>query len=118
MYIDKDKKRRRASLTLFSRYSVVATACRKALAAINCFACGRIERNLTFLTTVSADSVEHLAGCFSCVFAGIPAGLASLGFILETLLCIELLLACCENKIVSAVLALENLVLVHSLVLT
>ena len=87
--------------------------CCEALAAIyRSVACG-LERNFSFLTAVSANCCEHFSLLAISIFSLVAASLASLGFILETLFCIELLFTCCEYEIFSAFLALQCLVFVH-----
>jgi hypothetical protein len=87
--------------------------CCKAFAAVYRSVAVGLERNLGSLAAVSANSFKHLSGSLTCILASIATGLASLGLILEALFSIEFLLACSENEIVSAVLALQCDVLIH-----
>ena len=98
---------------MFGQRLVAATASCVALAAVYRLAIGRIEGNLALLTAISANSVKHLSATTSSVLSDVAACLASLGLVLEALLCIELLLACGEDEVISAFLALQSLVLVH-----
>ena len=97
---------------MLGRRLAVTASC-IALAAVYRLAIGRIEGNLALLTAISANGVEHLSATAGSVLSDVAAGLASLGLVLEALLCVELLLACGEDKISSAFLALQSLVLVH-----
>ncbi len=86
---------------------------RIALAAINGSIVLRLEGYAGFLSAVCANSGKELSLRLSCVLSCVAASLASLGLVLEASLCIELLLACCEGELLSAVLTLQNLVFVH-----
>jgi hypothetical protein len=92
---------------LLSLESCIAGAAVYGLVAIG------LERNLCNATAVSANGFKHLSLGSSVVLSCIAARLASLGLILEALFSIEFLLACSENEIVSAVLALQCDVLIH-----
>jgi hypothetical protein len=59
-----------------------------------------------------AGSFEHFA-LTAAGFTKIAARFATLGLILEALLCIEFLFACSESKFLSAVLTNECFVLIH-----
>ena len=72
-----------------------------------------LERNFCFAAAVCANSSEEFLSCLTGILSCITAGLASLRLVLESALCIELLLACGENEIVSAVFTLKSLVFVH-----
>ena len=77
-----------------------------------------LEGNLASLAASCADSIEHLtltavAAC-AAVLAGVTAGLAALGLILEAARCVELLLTSSPNKFLTAVLADQSLVFKHS----
>ncbi len=76
----------------------------KALAAINCSAFLGLERNLSLTAAGSTGSCIHnsfsSAGILSCV----TASLASLGLVYKAFLCVEFLLACGEDKFISAFL--------------
>ena len=73
---------------------------------------------MCFAATVCTHGGVHFTIRPDCIFASNTAVLASLGFIDETFLSIELLLTGCEYKFVSTVLATEDLVFVHSVYLT
>jgi hypothetical protein len=116
IYLKKQKKMRGFTAHLFcllQEGELVASSDSKALAAIYSLTLGGVERNLAFLTAVCTNSREHLSCALCTVLAGITACLASLGLVLEALLCIEFLLTGGEHEIVAAILALECLVLVH-----
>ena len=89
----------------------------KALAAVNGTILTGLERNLTFLAAGCANCVIHLAlasvaaGCL----AGVAAGLATKRLVGETLFSIELLLSGSEGELLSAILADQNLVVVHEI---
>ena len=101
------------SLSVKYNYILLFLHCCKALAAVNRSVAIGLERNFSFLTAVSANSCKHLTGSFTCILAKVAAGLASLGLVLEAFLCVELLLACSEDELLSAIFALKGLVLVH-----
>ncbi len=85
----------------------------KAIAAVYRSVTVGLERNFSFPSALVAYCCEHFSGFACCILACIAASLASLGLILESLLCVKFLLACCEYEIVAAFLALKGLVLVH-----
>ena len=85
----------------------------KAFAAVNSLAFGRIEGHFAFFAAFSANSVEHFSCSLDCVLASIAAGLASLGFVLEALFCVEFLFTCSEHEILATILALQCFVLIH-----
>ena len=74
-----------------------------------------LEGNLSFLTALSANRGKHVS---FLTFAGrvlslVAACLASLGFGLEALFCVEFLFACGEYEFVASILAYQCLVLIH-----
>ena len=80
----------------------------EAVAAINRTIVFRLERNLRFLSAFRADHREHLA-LFAVVTAAatlVAAITAASRLVLEALLRVKLLLACAEDEIFAAVLAL------------
>jgi hypothetical protein len=77
----------------------------KALAAIDRTIRLRLKRNLCLATASSADSGEILPGTAGSSLTGVTAGLAALRLVLETALCIELLLTGGEHKLVAALFA-------------
>ena len=84
----------------------------EAVAAINRAIILRLERDLRLLSAVRADHREHLA-LFAVVTGAatlVAAIAAASRLILAAFLCIKPLLACAENKILAAVLALQRLV--------
>ena len=85
----------------------------KALAAVDSLAVGGLEGHLAFLATVRTDGGEHFSGSLLRVLSCGTAILASLGLVLKALRCVELLLTGGEHEIVSAIFALQCLVLVH-----
>ena len=101
-----NKKRRPRSRTSLFFCLVLLSSLRKALAAVHSLAFGRIEGHFRFLTTLSANGSEHFSCTSGTILPCITAGLASLGLILEALLCIEFLLACGKDKVIAAIFAL------------
>ena len=85
----------------------------EALAAVYRSVAGGLERNLSFLAASSANGGEHLTLSLACALACVTACLASLGLVLEALLCVEFLLACGEYELVAALFARQCLVLKH-----
>ena len=78
-----------------------------------------LEGNLASLAASCADSIEHLTvaavvAATDAVLAGVTAGLAALGLVLEAARSVELLLAGSPNKFLTAVLADQSLVFEHS----
>ncbi len=73
-----------------------------------------LEGNLCFLATLCASGCKELSGSLACVLSCVAAGLASLGLILETAFCVELLLTCGENEFCAAILTNQSLVFVHA----
>jgi hypothetical protein len=63
-----------------------------------------LERNLSLASTSRANSRKILAGAAGSSLAGITAGFAALGLILEASLCIELLLAGSKHELLAAFL--------------
>ncbi len=84
-----------------------------ALAAVNRSVVAGLERNLSFLTASCTGSGEELSLGLSGVLSCVAASLASLGLILEALLCIEFLLAGSKDKFFAAVLTDDFFVLIH-----
>jgi len=76
-----------------------------------------LEGNLAGSSALSADSVEHFAGCSLRTAArsltGIAAGLAALRFIGETFFGVESLLISSEYELGTAIFASDNFVVVH-----
>ena len=64
-----------------------------------------LEGNLSLTTAGSAGGSEELTGATGGVLAGVTAGLAALGLVLEAALSVELLLAGGENEFVAALFA-------------
>ena len=86
-------------------YSALATHLGKALAAVDRTVRLRLKRNLGLAATGSADSGEVLAGTTGSGLAGIAAGLAALGLVLETALSVELLLTGGEHELLATLFA-------------
>ena len=93
----------------------------EAIAALNRSVSGWLEWNLTGLTTVCADCVEHLARCsVAGTAAGVAltsstAGFASLRFIRKTFLGEKLLFVDSEDEFCSAIFAGDGLVVVRQI---
>ena len=77
----------------------------KAFAAVNGTVGLGFKRNSCFLAASYTGSGEEFTGSASGILASVTAGLAALGFILETLFCIKLLFTGGENKIIATFLA-------------
>lgn len=92
----------------------------EAIAAIDRAVVARLERNLAVFSACGADSVKHLtvrttSAAVRVVLACITAGLATLGLVIETLFCVELLLSGGECELLSTVLAYDSFVLEHEI---
>ena len=68
---------------------------------------------LSLAAAGGAGSGEVLTGAAGGVLAGVTAGLAALGLVLEAALRVELLLTGGENELVAALFAYQGLVFVH-----
>jgi len=90
----------------------------EALAAVNRTVGLRLEGNLSLTAAGSAGSGEELAGTAGSGLAGVTAGLAALGLVLEATLSVELLLAGGEHELIAAFLAYQSLVFVHCVTLS
>ena len=86
-------------------YSALAAHLGKALATVDRTVRLRLKRNLGLAATGSADSGEVLAGTTGSGLAGIAAGLAALGLVLETALSVELLLTGGEHELLATLFA-------------
>jgi hypothetical protein len=97
----------------------------KALSAVDRLVAARLERHFGRTSAAAACRTEHLAlttaveartapsAAAFCGFAGGSAVRASAGFVLETLLSVELLLAGSERELLSAVDASDKLIGIH-----
>jgi hypothetical protein len=74
------------------------------------------ERNLGGCTALRAYRIVHFTLAVALILSGIAAVPAAYGFVLETLLRIEFLLAGCEDERCSAVLAYQFFVLEHDII--
>ena len=77
----------------------------KALAAVNRAIRLGFEGNLCLAAACCAGRSEELAGTTGCVLACVAAGLAALGLVLESALCVEFLLTGGKNKLIAALFA-------------
>ena len=77
----------------------------EALAAVHRTVGLGLEGNLRLTAATSAGSSEELTGATGVVLAGITAGLAALGLVLEAALCVELLLTGGEHELIAALFA-------------
>ena len=77
----------------------------EALAAIHRAVRLGLEGNLGLATASGANSGEVLTGAAGGVLAGVTAGLAALGLVLEAALSIELLLTGGEHELLAALFA-------------
>ena len=64
-----------------------------------------LKGNLCLAAAGCTNCGKELAGSTGCILACVTAGLAALGLILETALCIELLLTCGEHELLTTFLA-------------
>jgi hypothetical protein len=84
----------------------------EALAAINGPVIAGVERNLCFAAAVSAGSDKGFLAS-GCAFLRIAARFTALWLVHEAFLGVELLFACRENEVCSAILALKGFVVEH-----
>ena len=101
---------------LLIRSEPVLTLRFEAVAAVHRTISAGLERNLGFASAAVADYGVHLPGSAAVAvlgLAGVAAGFAPAGLILEALFGVEFLFAGRENKFVSAVTAGQSLVFVH-----
>ena len=77
----------------------------EALAAVDGTIGLGLKRNLCLAAAGSAGSGKELAGTTGGVLARVAADFAALGLILETALCIKLLLSCGKNELVTTLFA-------------
>ena len=85
----------------------------EAIAAVNRAIRLGLEGNLGFLATGGAGGGEELTGATGSLLAGVTAGLAALGLILEAALSVKLLLTGGEDKLCAALFANQFLVFEH-----
>jgi hypothetical protein len=74
-------------------------------AAVNGTIALGLEGHLGLAAALSADSGEVLTGTAGSVLASVAAGLAALGLVLETALCVELLLTGGEHELFATLFA-------------
>ena len=98
---------------MFRLKSALLTHLGEAVAAIDRTVRLGLEGHLGLAAAGSADSGEVLTGATGRVLAGVTAGLAALGLVLEAALGIELLLTGGKGKLVDALFADQDLVSVH-----
>lgn len=79
----------------------------EALAAVNGSVVTGLEGNLSLAAAACAYSCEHFT-LSSAVLLSVTASLASLRLVCKAVLSVELLFACCEYEICTAVLALQR----------
>ena len=91
--------------TFLSGESGLLSHLSKALAAVDGTVGLGLKGNLGLAAAGSASGSEELPGTAGSVLAGITAGLAALGLILEAALCVELLLTGGENELFTALFA-------------
>jgi hypothetical protein len=87
----------------------------EALAAVNGTIRLGIEGDLRLTAAASASGSEILPRTTGSGLTSVSAGLAALGLVLETALCIELLLTGSEHEFLAALFAYKRLVFVHVL---
>ena len=92
----------------------LSAASSKALAAVYRTIFLRLKRNLSGLSAFRADSVKHLTrGTGTAGLAGLTAGLATGGLVLESFFGIEFLFTSGENELSATVFAYQRFVFVH-----
>ena len=91
------------SVLLFSHLS-------EAIAAVDRSVGLGLKGNPSFAAASGANGRKILAGAAGSVFAGIAAGFAALGLILETALCVKLLFTDGKYKFLTALFAHQCLV--------
>ena len=89
-------------------------SCFEARAAINGSVAGGLECKLSLAAALRAGSDKVLALASLSVLL-VAASLAALRLILEALFSVELLLTCCEYKLLAAISASEGYVLIDNL---
>ena len=87
----------------------------KTVAAIDGAVALRLKGDAGFPAAVGAGGGKELSGATGRVLAGVTAGLAALRLVLETALCLKLLLASGEHELVATFLAYKCLVFKHDL---
>ena len=90
-------------------------SCLEARAAINGSVAGGLECKLSLAAALRAGSDKVLALASLCVLLLVAASLAALRLVLEALFSVELLLARCEYKFLSAISACEGYVFINDL---
>ena len=98
---------------MFSIQLAVGTHLSEALAAENGTVGLGLEGHLGLAAAACAGSGEELTGAAGSVLAGVTAGLAALGLVLEAALCVESLLAGGEHELIAAFLTSQSLIFVH-----
>jgi len=92
---------------------LAGTHFREALAAIHGPVGLGLKGNARFSAAGRAGSGEEFTGAAGRVLAGVTAGLAALGLVLEAALCVKLLLTGGEHEFIAAFLANQGFVFVH-----
>ena len=87
----------------------------EARAAVNGSVAGRLECELSLATALRAGSDKVLTLASLCVLLLVAASFAALRLVLEALFSVELLLARCEYKFLSAISACEGYVFINDL---
>ena len=85
--------------------SAFSTHLGEALAAIDRAVSLRLKGHLGLAAAGGTHSGEVLAGATGSGLAGIAAGLAALGLILEAALCVKFLLTCGEHELLTTFFA-------------
>ena len=89
------------------------TSCFEAFTAVNGSVTGGLESKLCLAAALRAGCDEILTLTSLCVLLFVTASLAALRLILEALFSVELLLARCEYKFLSAISACEGYVFIN-----
>jgi hypothetical protein len=94
---------------------VISILSPEAVAAINRLVIPRLKRYLAGLPAFGTDSVEHLTvtAPLRVAFPCIAAWFAALGLVCKAFFCMKFLIPGGKSEVLSAILADEDLVVVH-----
>jgi len=95
------------------RSDLAGTHLGEALAAVNRAIALGLERNTSLTAAGGAGGGKEFPGTTGRILAGVTAGLAALGLILEASLRVELLLTGSKHELLSTFLAYKGLVFEH-----
>ena len=93
---------------------LTVSSCLEAIAAIYWTVVLRLEWNLSLLTALSTSYSEHLALLTLATLTGTTALIAAIAatnwLVLKALLCVELLLTCAKDELLTAILTYQSLI--------